>query len=183
MPHNHVLLEKVIGANTLVVSANTKLAIAQAARRSGVIAGQAIIDSGARLWSLLMNRNNSLVILSGNSGCGKTTLRETIISAMRDVGAPRENLHAGGDSLHSLRCMEKVLQVAEKWLVNYNRRKQKKREKELMEEVQRKLEEEYVREEEEELRQAQSATMVSDNDPHAVTSRVHKSNGTKVKGR
>ena len=61
-----------------------------------------------------------------------------------------------------------VLQVAEKWLVSYNRRKQRKREKELLAEAQRKLEEEYVLEEEEELqRQAQAhdgATMVGVND-------------------
>ena len=104
----HVELEKVIGSNTLVISAKTKLAIAHAARRNGVIAGQALLDSGARLWSLMMNRNNSLLILSGNSGCGKTTLREVVLSTIRTLGAPRETLHAGGDSLHSLRSMEKV---------------------------------------------------------------------------
>jgi hypothetical protein len=126
----HVVLERCIGANTLVVSAKTRMAISQSARQYGVIAGQAFLDSGARLWSMMSNRSNCLAILSGDQACGKTVLRNVIINTISKLGPPSESLHAGGGSLHNLRSMEKVLQVAEKWLVSHKRKKLARKHKE-----------------------------------------------------
>ena len=109
-------LENKIGGNSFAVSHTMKREITRSAKECGLVAGQVFLDTGAQLWHNLSSHSNCLTILSGDTGCGKTSLRNTIIHVVRRVGPPAEGLHANGSALSDMRCINKVMQAAEMWL-------------------------------------------------------------------
>ena len=123
-------LEKIIGSSALVVPQSTKMAISSHARQLGYISGFAFQETGAKLWTLMTNRNNCLLILSGEPACGKTAVRNSVLETIRSNGHPQEELHCNGDTLHDLRSTNRVLRAAEKWINITRRHKKLAKEKE-----------------------------------------------------
>ena len=112
------LLEESAGSNTLQVHPEVTAQLRASARSLCLIADGEFIDNCTRLWNHTANPNICLAMISGETGCGKSSIRNTVIHAMQngDISYARIRPHGGASVLNEFRAMMKVKDFAMRWL-------------------------------------------------------------------
>lgn len=80
------IFESIIGnSNGVLLSSHISNLIKETAQSLGLIADFKFVNQCARAWEVMSLPNTSVMILSGNSSCGKTSVRKTIIHALNKL--------------------------------------------------------------------------------------------------
>ena len=81
-----VAFDALIGPNDLSVDSRSNISILNALNATGLFCSSELISNCALLWEMISEPANSLVVIYGDAGMGKTVIRNAVVQVIRNQG-------------------------------------------------------------------------------------------------
>lgn len=116
------LLKIYIGSLRLSPDPIIRTCIHKTSKELGLIADFEFVDHCAYLFHLLKKSNNCLVLLTGISGSGKSTIRDTVISMIKKIGVSQQDMRLKTPAINGFNAALVLLKFIRKWRIKRNDR-------------------------------------------------------------
>jgi len=81
-----IAFDALIGPNDLSVESRSNISILNALNATGLFCSSELITNCALLWEMISEPANSLVVIYGDAGIGKTVIRNAVVQVIRNHG-------------------------------------------------------------------------------------------------
>jgi hypothetical protein len=109
------MLKTYFGSLRLSPNPVIRTCIHKTSKELGNIADFEFVDNCAYLFHLLKKSNNCLVLLTGTSGCGKSTIRDTVIAIIRKLGVSQLDMRLKTPAITGFNAAIVLLKFIRKW--------------------------------------------------------------------